>query len=93
MLLQLEEPSNTHIEKQVEVTSKEEIVNDEFRMQQVMEPILDRKIEELKEVVEALEESVLNFPSQSIITSDDKHENFAKVYFEHQEFKNLILLC
>ena len=36
----LEEPSNTHIEKQVKVITKE-IVNDEFRIQQVMEPILD----------------------------------------------------
>ena len=40
--LKLEEPSNTPIKKQVDVFSKEEeIINDESRMQEVMELILD----------------------------------------------------
>lgn len=57
--LKLEEPSDTHINKQVNVTNMEEIVNDEFKMQQEMEPILDQLVEELKKVVEALEELIL----------------------------------
>ena len=55
-------------------------------MQQEMEPILDQPVEELKEVVQASEEFILN-----IITSDGKHEKYAEIYFEHQECKNLIL--
>ena len=38
----------------------------------MMEAVLDRSIEELKEVVEALEELILNVPNQSITSSDDK---------------------
>lgn len=80
--LKLEETSNTHIKKEVEVTSKEEIVNDEFRKQQVMETILDQLIEELK-VVEALEKLILNFPTESIIASDNKHEKSTEICFGH----------
>ena len=60
--LKLEKPSNTPIKKQVEVTSKkEEIINDESRMQEVMELILDQLVEEIKEVVEASKEPMLDF--------------------------------
>ena len=60
--LKLEEPSNTLTKKQVEVTSKkEEIINDESRMQEVMELILDQLVEEIKEVVEASKEPMLDF--------------------------------
>ena len=60
--LKLEDLSNTPIKKQFEVTSKEEeIINDESRMQEVMELILDQLVEEIKEVVEASKESMLDF--------------------------------
>ena len=91
--LKLEEPSNTVTKKQVEVTRKEEeIINDESRKQEVMELILDQPIEELKEVVEASKESMLDFPRPSIIMSGGKHEESIEIYFEHREFKNLVLL-
>ena len=71
--MKLEEPPNTFIKKQVEVTSKKKgIVNDEFRMQMVMEPIPYQLVEELKEVVEALEESIFDFLKQNIIMIDGK---------------------
>ena len=80
--LKLEESSNTPIKKQVEVTSKEEeIINDISRMQEVMEPILDQPIEELKEVVEALEEPMLDFLTQNIIMNGGKHEEFVEFFF------------
>ena len=44
----LEEPSNTHIEKQV-IVIKKEIVNDEFRIQ-VIEPNLDQLEKILKKL-------------------------------------------
>ena len=50
------ELTSTHIKKQFEVTSKgEEIVNDESKMQKVMELILKQPVKELKEVVKASE--------------------------------------
>ena len=89
--LKLEEPSNMLIKKQVEVIRKEEeIINDESRKQEVMELILEQLVEELKELVEALEESILNFPRPNIIMSG-QHEESAKISFKHREFKNLIL--
>ena len=91
--LKLEEPSNTLTKKQVEVTRKEkEIINDESRKQEVMELILDQPVEELKEIVEASEESILDFLRPNSIVSGGKHEESAKISFEHREFKNLILL-
>ena len=56
-----------------------------------MELILEQLVEELKELVEALEESILNFPRPNIIMSG-QHEESAKISFKHREFKNLILL-
>ena len=88
-----EEPSNTLTKKQVKVTrNEEEIINDESRKQEVMELILDQPVEELKEIVEASEESILDFLRPNIIVSGGKHEESAKISFEHREFKNLILL-
>ena len=88
-----EEPSNTLTKKQVKVTrNEEEIINDESRKQEVMELILDQPVEELKEIVEASEESILEFLRPNIIVSGGKHEESAKISFEHREFKNLILL-
>ena len=55
-----------------------------------MELILEQLVEELKELVEALEESILNFPRPNIIMSG-QHEESAKISFKHREFKNLIL--
>ena len=90
--LKLEEPLNTLTKKQVEVTRKEEeIINDESRKQEVMKLILDQPAEELKELVEALEESILDFPRPNIIMSGGKHEESAEISFEYREFKNLIL--
>ena len=90
--LKLEESSNTPIKKQVEVTSKEEeIINDISRMQEVMEPILDQPIEELKEVEEVSEKSMFDFPRPNIIMSGGKHEGSLEISFEYREFKNLIL--
>ena len=90
--LKLEEPSNIFIKKQVEVTRKEEeIINDESRKQEVMKLILDQPAEELKELVEALEESILDFPRPNIIMSGGKHEGSLEISFEYREFKNLIL--
>ncbi|RVW17561.1 hypothetical protein CK203_004698 [Vitis vinifera] len=63
-----EEPSNTLTKKQVKVTrNEEEIINDESRKQEVMELILDQPVEELKEIVEASEESILDFLRPNII--------------------------
>ena len=88
-----EEPSNTLTKKQVKVTrNEEEIINDESRKQEVMKLILDQPIEELKEVEEVSEESMFDFPRPNIIMSGGKHEESAKISFEHREFKNLILL-
>ena len=90
--LKLEEPSNILIKKQVEVTRKdEEIINDESRKQEMMERILNQPVEELKEVVEASEKSMLDFPRPNIIMSSGKHEESAEISFEYREFKNLIL--
>ena len=96
--LKLEDLSNTPIKKQFEVTSKEEeIINDESRMQEVMEPTLEQLVGELKEIVKASKESVLNFSRQNIIMIGGKHEEsyeiirIAKISFEYREFKNLIL--
>ena len=51
--MKLKEPSNILTKKQVEVTRKEEeIINDEYRKQEVTKLILDQAIEELKEVEE-----------------------------------------
>ena len=55
-----------------------------------MELILDQLVEELKEVVEALEELMLDFPRQNIIMSGGKNEESTEIYFEYREFKNLI---
>ncbi|KAJ9690352.1 hypothetical protein PVL29_012812 [Vitis rotundifolia] len=88
--LKLEEPSNTLTKKQVKVTRKEEeIINDESRKQEVMELILDQPVEELKEVVEASKESMLNFPRPNIITSGGKHEEFVEISFEHRDLRIL----
>ena len=57
-----------------------------------MELILEQLVEELKELVEASEESILDFPRPSIIMSGGKHEESTKISFEHREFKNLIFL-
>ena len=89
--MKLEEPSNILTKKQFEVPRKEkEIINDESRKQEVMKLILDQPAEELKELVEALEESILDFPRPNIIMSG-QHEESAKISFKHREFKNLIL--
>ncbi|KAJ9670494.1 hypothetical protein PVL29_026802 [Vitis rotundifolia] len=90
--LKLKEPSNTLIKKQTDFTSKEEkIVNDETRMQEVMELTLDQPVEELKEVVEASKEPMLDFPRQNIIMSGSKHEELAEISYKYRKFKNLIL--
>ena len=69
------ELSNTLIKKQFEVTSKEEeIFNGESQMQGMMEPILEQLVGELKEVVKASKELVLDFPRQNIIMLGDKLE-------------------
>ena len=47
--LNTKKPSNVPIKRQFEVASKkEEIINDEFRMQDVIEPIIEQPIRELK---------------------------------------------
>ena len=84
--------SNTPIKKQVKVTSeKEEIINDESKIQEVMELILDQPVEELKEAIEVSEKPMLEFLKQNIIMSSGKHEESAEISFEYREFKNLIL--
>ena len=61
--LEPEESSNTLIEKELKVASKvEEIINDESRMQEVMELNLEQFVGELKEVVKALEEPMFDIP-------------------------------
>ena len=73
--LKSKELSNTLIKKQFEVTSKEEeIFNGESQMQGMMEPILEQLVGELKEVVKASKELVLDFPRQNIIMLGDKLE-------------------
>ena len=73
--LEPEESSNTLIEKELEVASKEEeIINDESRMQEVMELNLEQSAGELKEVVKAPEEPMFNIPRQNIIMIGSKHE-------------------
>ncbi|KAJ9672788.1 hypothetical protein PVL29_026138 [Vitis rotundifolia] len=49
-------------------------------------------VEELKEVVEASEEPMLDFPRQNIIMSGGKREESTEISFEYREFKNFILL-
>ena len=90
--LKPEELSNTLIKKQFEVTSKEEeIVNDESRIQEAMQLILEQSLGGLKEVVKTLEELMLEFPRQNIIIVGSKHEESAEISFEYREFKNLII--
>ena len=60
--LKPKEPSNSPIKKQFKVTSKkEEIVNDESRMQEVMKPILEKHEGEIKEFVKPQKNRCLNF--------------------------------
>ena len=48
-----------------------------------MEPIDDQLEEGPKEVVEALEDLILDFPRQNICMSDEKLEEFAEIIFGH----------
>ncbi|KAJ9671169.1 hypothetical protein PVL29_027244 [Vitis rotundifolia] len=63
-----------------------------------MELILEQHVEELKEVLKASKELLLDFPRQNIIMIGNKHEEsyeiirIAEISFEYREFKNLILL-
>ena len=62
-----------------------------------MKLILEQFVGELKEVVKALKEPMLDFLRQNIIMIGGKHEEsydiirIAEISFEYREFKNLIL--
>ena len=98
--MKLEESSNTPIKKPFEVAiKKEEIVIDEFRMQVVMELILEQLVGLLKEVEKARKEPMHDFSRQKIIVIRCKHEEsyndiirIARISFKFKELKNLILL-
>ena len=98
--MKLEESSNTPIKKPFEVAiNKEEIVIDEFRMQVVMELILEQLVGLLKEVEKARKEPMHDFSRQKIIVIRCKHEEsyndiirIARISFKFKELKNLILL-
>ena len=59
-------------------------------VEQLEEKLVHAKLEEPKEVAEALKDLTLDFPKQNVIMSNDKLEEPTKI-IEHYKFKNLVL--
>ena len=59
-------------------------------VEQPKEKLVPAKLEEPKEVAEALEDLTLYFPRQNVIMSNDKLEEPTKI-IENHKFKNLVL--